>query len=63
MGDRPCLDDYATVENLEDEVDFVQSSLTAFLNVHVRKIMICARSKRWWNEEIRGKRQQLGRVL
>ena len=63
MGDRPCLDDDATVENLEDEVDFVQSSLTAFLNVHVRKIMICARSKRWWNEEIRGKRQQLGRVL
>ena len=49
MGGRPCLNDDATVEDLpvEEEVDFIQSLLTTFLDAHVKKITICAQSKRW----------------
>lgn len=62
VGSRPALDDSATVERLEDEIDYIQSTLTGALESHVRKITICAQSKRWWNEDIRSKRRQLGRV-
>ena len=63
VENRPCLSDSSTVEDLEDEVGFIQRSLVSFLETHVRRVTVCAQSKRWWNEEIRGKRQQLGRVL
>ena len=33
-----------------------------FLNENVRKITICARSRRWWNEEIREERKKVGKA-
>ena len=33
-----------------------------FLDENVRKVTICARSKRWWNKEIVEKRKLLGRA-
>ena len=41
-------------------MDFIQSALASFLDTHVRKVTICARSKHWWNDGIQGKRRQLG---
>ena len=36
--------------------------MVKFLDANVRKITICARSKRWWNKEIKGKRKELGKA-
>lgn len=35
----------------------------SILGEHVRVITICARSKRWWNENIRNKRKELSRAI
>lgn len=59
---RPILDDNATLESLEEEISWIQTKLVEVLDEHVRKITICTRSKRWWNEDIRTKRSQLGRI-
>jgi ribonuclease HI len=61
--DRPVLGDDASEEDLEGEIDFIQSTMISLLNSHTRKVTICARSKRWWNEDIRSKRRQLGKIL
>ena len=61
-GVRPTLDDTSTVEELEDEIEWVQSTLIDILNQHCKVATICARSKRWWNDEIREKRKTLGRT-
>ena len=61
--ERPVLDDNSTVETLEEEIDWIQNKLVQVLDDHVRRITICARSKRWWNDDIVSKRHQLSRVL
>ena len=45
--DRPLLDDESSPEALEKEIDWIQESLVDVLNKHVRRITICARSKRF----------------
>lgn len=60
---RPTLADDSTAEDLEDGIEWIQSTLVRFLNKHVRQITICARSERWRNEGIKGKRRQLDRIL
>ena len=62
-GERPHLNDSSTIADLEEEIEFIQSTMVRFLDAHIRRITICAHSKRWWNDDIQGKRQQLGRVL
>ena len=59
---RPTLDGNSTAEDLADEIEWIQATLVSLLNEHTRKITICARSKRWWNEDIQGKRKGLGRL-
>lgn len=59
---RPFLDDDATLRALEREIDWIQHTLVETLDSHVRRITICVRSKRRWNEDIRARRRQLGRI-
>ena len=45
MGDRPILGQEATVEDLEDEIEYVQDTMRLLLDANVKRITICARSK------------------
>ena len=60
---RPTLDDNSTAEELKDEIDWIQSTLIDILNDHCKVVSICARSKRWWNDDIREKRKSLGKAV
>ena len=59
---RPTLMDGCVARDLEDEIEWIQSTLVSVLK-NVRQTTICARSKRWWNEDLKDKRQQLGRTF
>ena len=61
-GFRPVLDVSSTVEELEAEIEWVQATLVDVLNEHCKVVTICARSKRWWYDDIRNKRRTLGRA-
>ena len=41
------------IENLEDEVVSIQSTLASVLNERTRATTICAISRQWWNDDIR----------
>lgn len=56
---RQILHNSSTISDLEEEIDWIQSTLVEILNREVRAVTICARSKRWRNEEIREKRREL----
>ena len=62
-GERPILGQEATVEDLEDEIEYVQDTMRTFLDANVKRITICSRSKQWWSEEIQDKRKQLRCIL
>jgi hypothetical protein len=62
LADRPRLHDDSPRAELEDEAVRVQEATVAVLNGHAKKITLCARSKRWWNEEIAQRRRELGRA-
>ena len=47
---RPRLGDDSSLRELEDEIDWIQDTLVGVLDKHVRRITICARSKRWWKD-------------
>ena len=36
-----------TAEDLQDEIEWIQSTLVSILNEHTKVITICARAKRW----------------
>ena len=59
---RAHLNDNSTAEDLEDEIEWIQATLVDILNENMKVITICARSKRWWNDDIKAKRQNLGRA-
>ena len=59
---RPVLSDTSTAEDLEDEVEWIQTTLFGLLNEHTRRITICVRSKRWWNDDVRDRRMALRRI-
>jgi len=40
--------------------EWCQATLSRVLDATARKIRICARSKRWWNGEIKERRSALG---
>ena len=60
---RSILSDDSTVEELQGEIEWIQSALIGILNEHSKVITICARSKRWWNEDIKTRRKNLGRAI
>ena len=58
--DRPILNDTSSRDDVRAEVDWIQSKLVHLLNKETVKITICARSKRWWNEDIKACRRKVG---
>jgi ribonuclease HI len=59
-GKRDTLSDKSTVKQLEDEATAIRETLTELLNQKAKKTRVCARSKRWWNQDIADKRKVLG---
>ena len=59
---RPVLDDGCSVQGLLSEIEWTQGNLVKVLDQEVRRVCICATSKRWWCEEIREKRRALARA-
>ena len=60
--ERATLSDFSTKDDVRGEIDWIQGSLVKLLNKETKRITICARSKRWWNEEIRAARQMVARA-
>jgi hypothetical protein len=59
---RPTLTNMSFCEVIESEAIWIQETLTYILNQKARRVRICARSKRWWNETIEAKRKAVGRA-
>jgi hypothetical protein len=59
---RPTLDDFSFCEDRESETLWIEETLTNILNQKARRIRLCARSKRWWNDTIDAKRQAVSQA-
>jgi len=57
---RPVLDENSSGEELQKEAEWIQRNFVNHLNRCCKKVRVCARSKRWWNEEIAENRRILG---
>ena len=47
-------------EKLQKEAEWMQQNFVNHLNRCGKKVKVCARSRRWWNEEIAENRKILG---
>jgi len=59
-SERPVLDENSGKEDLQKEAEWIQQNFVNHLNRYCKKVKVCARSKRWWNEEIAENRNILG---
>ena len=57
---RPRLTEESSEEDLQNEAEWIQRNCANHLNKCCRKVKVCAKSKRWWNEEITENRRILG---
>ena len=57
--ERLILDDTVDRNDVRAEVDWIQERLIYLLNKETKRITICARSKRWWNEDIKACRRKV----
>ena len=62
IGRTPSLRDDATREELEVQAERIQECIIGALDEHAKKVRICARSKRWWNEDIAKERREAARA-
>jgi hypothetical protein len=62
MAEKKALTDDDDREELEKKTELFEKATREMLDKHAKKIELCARSKRWWSEEIAQKRRDLGRV-
>ena len=62
IGKVPRLGDNASVEELETQAEEVQRAIIEALDKHARKVRVCARSKRWWNDDIVKERREAARA-
>jgi hypothetical protein len=60
--ERAQLDAECTEDEVEQETAWFQQAVSRVLDHTEMKIRICARSKRWWNSNINGRRRTVGRV-
>jgi len=58
---RAHLDAECTAEEVEQEAAWCQEAMGNILDATAQKIRICAKSKRWWNADIRERRKTVGR--
>jgi hypothetical protein len=54
------LDAECTEDGVEQEATWCQEAMSSVLKAMAKKIRICARSKRWWNADIKEKRWTVG---
>jgi hypothetical protein len=59
---RPTLDDFSFCEDIESETLWIEETLTNILNQKARRIRLCARSKRWWNDTFDAKRKAVSQA-
>ena len=59
--ERAQLDAECTEDEVEQEVAWCQEAMSSVLNATAKKIRICARSKRWWNADIKERRRMVVR--
>jgi len=59
-SERPILTEESSGEELQKEAEWIQWSFVNHLNRCCKKVKVCARSKRWWNDEIAENRRILG---
>ena len=57
---RPVLTEKISAEELQKEAEWIQRNFVNHLNRCCKKVKVCVRSKRWWNEEIAENRRILG---
>jgi len=57
---RSGLDEKSSEEDLQKEAKWIQQNFVNHLNRCCKKVKVCVRSKRWWNEEIAENRRILG---
>jgi len=58
--ERAHLDSACTEDEVEQEATWCQETLSKVLDITAKKIRICAKSKRWWNGDIKARRKALG---
>jgi len=59
--DRAQLGEECTGDNVERDAEWCQATLSKDLDAKAKKIRIWARSKTWWNGEIKERRSAVGR--
>jgi hypothetical protein len=58
---RAQLDAECTEDEVKQEAAWCQEAMSSILDAAAKKIRICARSKRWWNADIKERRRTVGR--
>jgi len=61
VKERAHLDAECTADEVEQEAAWCQEAMGNVLNATGKKIRICAKSKSWWNTDIRERRKAVGR--
>ena len=59
--ERAHLDAECPADEVEQEAAWCQEAMGNILDATAKKIKICARSKRWWNANIKKRRKAVGR--
>jgi len=59
--ERAHLQAECTKDKVEQEAACCQEAMSSILNATAKEIRICAKSKRWWNPDIKERRQAVGR--
>ena len=60
-GQIAHLDEECTGDEVERDAEWCHDTQSKVLDTTVKKIRICARSRRWWNSEIKERRTTFGR--
>jgi hypothetical protein len=60
-NERTQLDAECTEDKVEQKAAWCQEAMSSILDATEKKMRICARSKRWWNADIKGRRRTVGR--
>jgi len=59
--ERAHLSTECTEDEVEQEAAWCQEAMSSVLNSTAKKIRICAKSKRWWNADIKERRKAVAR--
>ena len=51
-GQRPLVNEGSNYLDLDGEAQWISDTFTTVLDQHFRKLRVCARSKRWWSQDI-----------